>query len=160
MKRLLGAALAAAVIAALVPAPARAADAAYKVLVFSKTAGFRHDSIAAGTTAIQQLGATNNFTVTATEDAAAFTAANLAQYQAVVFLNTTGDVLDPTQQTAFESYINGGGGYVGVHAAADTEYGWAFYGTLVGAYFASHPAIQSATEVIEDRAHAATQHLG
>lgn len=152
-------ALTATVMAAMFAAPAHAADPAYKVLVFSKTAGFRHDSIAAGTTAIQQLGSANNFTVTATEDAAAFSPANLAQFQAVVFLNTTGDVLDPTQQTAFENYINGGGGYVGVHAAADTEYSWPFYGNLVGAWFASHPAIQSATEVIEDRAHAATQHL-
>ena len=113
--------------------PAAHADAAYDVLVFSKTAGFRHDSIPAGITAIQQLGAANNFTVTATEDAAAFTTANLAQYEAVVFLSTTGDVLNATQQTAFESYIRGGGGYVGVHAAADTEYDWPFYGDLVGA---------------------------
>ena len=77
----------------------------------------------------------------------------------MVFLNTTGDVLNATQQTAFESYIRGGGGYVGVHAAADTEYDWPFYGELVGAWFASHPAIQPATVVVEDRAHAATAHL-
>ena len=89
----------------------------------------------------------------------AFTTANLAQYEAVVFLNTTGDVLNATQQTAFESYIRGGGGYVGVHAAADTEYDWPFYGNLVGAYFASHPAIQQATVRVEDRAHPATAHL-
>ena len=76
---------------------------------------------------------------TATEDATAFTTANLAQYKAVVFLSTTGDVLNATQQTAFESYIRGGGGYVGVHSAADTEYDWPFYGSLVGAYFASPP---------------------
>jgi type 1 glutamine amidotransferase len=142
------------------PAPAQAADPAYKVLVFSKTAGFRHDSIPQGITAIQQLGAANNFTVTATEDANQFTTANLAQYKAVVFLSTTGDVLNATQQTAFESYINGGGGYVGIHAAADTEYGWPYYGTLVGAWFASHPAQQSAQIRVEDRAHAATAHLG
>ena len=124
------------------------------MLVFSKTAGFRHDSIPAGIQAIRDLGAANNFTVTATEDAAAFTTANLAQYEAVVFLSTTGDVLNATQQTAFESYIRGGGGYVGVHAAADTEYDWPFYGELVGAYFASHPAIQQANVKVEDRAHA------
>ncbi|NUR74254.1 MAG: DUF1080 domain-containing protein [Hamadaea sp.] len=136
-----------------------AADTAYDVLVFSKTAGFRHDSIAVGIQTIRDLGAANNFTVTATEDAAAFTASNLAQYEAVVFLNTTGDVLDDAQQTAFEAYIRGGGGYVGVHAAADTEYGWPFYGELVGAWFASHPAIQQATIKVEDRAHAATAGL-
>ncbi|MEV6968368.1 ThuA domain-containing protein [Hamadaea sp. NPDC051192] len=137
-----------------------AADTAYDVLVFSKTAGFRHDSIAVGVQALRELGAADNFTVTATEDAAAFTAGNLAQYEAVVFLNTTGDVLDDPQQTAFEAYIRGGGGYVGVHAAADTEYAWPFYGELVGAWFASHPAIQQATIKVEDRAHAATAGLG
>ena len=140
-------------------APAVAADDPYDVLVFSKTAGFRHDSIPAGVQAVRDLGAANGFTVTATEDAAAFTTANLANYEAVVFMSTTGDVLNASQQTAFESYIRGGGGYVGVHAAADTEYDWPFYGNLVGAYFASHPAIQPADIVVEDRAHAATAHL-
>ncbi|MEV0895176.1 ThuA domain-containing protein [Actinoplanes sp. NPDC049802] len=139
--------------------PAAAADPAYDVLVFSKTAGFRHDSIAAGVQAIRDLGAANNFTVTATEDAAAFTGANLARFETVVFLNTTGDVLDAGQQSAFEAYVRGGGGYTGVHAAADTEYDWPFYGQLVGAYFASHPAVQQATVKVEDRAHAATAHL-
>lgn len=140
-------------------APAGDADAPYDVLVFTKTAGFRHDSIAAGTQAIRDLGSANGFTVTATEDAATFTTANLSRYEAVVFLNTTGDVLDGAQQAAFEGYVRGGGGYVGVHAAADTEYDWPFYGELVGAWFASHPAIQQATITVQDRAHAATAHL-
>ncbi|MGC4772318.1 ThuA domain-containing protein [Micromonospora sp. DT44] len=149
-----------AVIACTTPAtPASAADAPYDVLVFSKTAGFRHDAIPVGIQTIRDLGAANNFTVTATEDAAAFTTSNLAQYEAVVFLNTTGDVLNATQQTAFESYIGSGRGYVGVHAAADTEYDWPFYGNLVGAWFASHPAIQQANMKVEDRGHAATGHL-
>ncbi|WP_432985178.1 ThuA domain-containing protein [Dactylosporangium sp. CA-233914] len=143
----------------LVAAPASAADAPYDVLVFSKTAGFRHDSIPAGIQAVRDLGAANNFTVTATEDATAFTTANLAQYEAVVFMSTTGDVLDDTQQAAFESYIRGGGGYVGVHAAADTEYTWPFYGQLVGAWFAGHPAIQPVNSRTEDRANPATSHL-
>ncbi|RCG26506.1 sugar-binding protein [Sphaerisporangium album] len=142
------------------PTAAHAADPAYKVLVFSKTAGFRHDSIPAGIQAIRDLGAANNFTVTATEDATAFNTANLAQFKAVVFLSTTGDVLDAGQQTAFQSYVDGGGGYVGVHAAADTEYDWAYYGTLVGAYFKSHPAQQNAVVKNEDRTHPATAHLG
>ncbi|MCF6476076.1 DUF1080 domain-containing protein [Nonomuraea sp. MG754425] len=136
------------------------ADPAYDVLVFSKTAGFRHDSIPAGVQAVRDLGAANGFTVTATEDAGAFTAANLAGYEAVVFLSTTGDVLDDTQQAAFQAYVDGGGGYVGVHAAADTEYGWPYYEKLAGAYFKSHPAIQQATVRAEDRAHPATAHLG
>ncbi|MEH1011819.1 ThuA domain-containing protein [Micromonospora sp. CPCC 206060] len=165
MRRLLrtllgvGAAALAVLAAPTAVAPVSAADAPYDVLVFSKTAGFRHDSIAVGTQAIRDLGAANSFTVTATEDATAFSTANLSRYEAVVFLNTTGDVLDATQQAAFEAYIGSGGGYVGVHSAADTEYGWSFYGNLVGAYFASHPAIQPATVRVEDRAHPATAHL-
>ncbi|RKR87607.1 type 1 glutamine amidotransferase [Micromonospora pisi] len=161
LRPVLGTALAAlAVIACTTPAtPASAADAPYDVLVFSKTAGFRHDSIAVGTQAIRELGAANSFTVTATEDAGAFTTANLAQYEVVVFLNTTGDALNATQQTAFESYIRSGKGYVGVHAAADTEYDWPFYGNLVGAWFASHPAIQQANVKVENRATAATATL-
>ncbi|CAL9668788.1 hypothetical protein SUDANB176_07359 [Streptomyces sp. enrichment culture] len=142
-------------------AEARAAeDPAYKVLVFSKTAGFRHSSIDDGIAALRDLGTANNFSVVATEDAQAFTTGNLAQYKAVVFLSTTGDVLNAAQQTAFEQYVQGGGGYVGVHAAADTEYGWPFYEGLAGALFHSHPAIQSATVEVEDRAHDATAHLG
>lgn len=142
-------------------APQRAADDdSARILVFSKTAGFRHDSIPDGIAAVQELGAENGFLVDATEDAAAFTPENLGRYDAVVFLSTTGDVLDAEQQRAFEGYISGGGGYAGVHAAADTEYDWPFYGGLAGAYFESHPEIQPATVLVEDRAHAATAHLG
>ena len=136
--------------------PASAADTPYDVLVFSKTAGFRHDAIPAGIQTIRELGGANSFSVTTTEDSALFNATDLARFEAVVFLNTTGDVLNAGQQTAFENYIRAGGGYVGVHAAADTEYDWPFYGELVGAYFASHPAIQQATVRTENRAHAAS----
>ncbi|MEV7971294.1 ThuA domain-containing protein, partial [Sphaerisporangium sp. NPDC088356] len=145
--------------ATMIPAiPAQAA--AFKVLVFSKTAAFRHDSIPNGIQAIRDLGAANDFAVDATEDSNAFSAANLAQYKAVVFLSTTGDVLNDTQQAAFQTYVDGGGGYVGVHSAADTEYDWPYYGQLMGAWFNNHPAIQQATVRNEDRAHAATAHLG
>ncbi|MEU6487896.1 ThuA domain-containing protein, partial [Streptomyces sp. NPDC046887] len=137
-----------------------AADPAYRVLAFSKTAGFRHSSIDDGLTALRELGAAHHFTVDATEDAAAFSTANLARYRAVVFVSTTGDVLNGTQQTAFEQYIRGGGGYVGVHAAADTEYDWPFYAGLAGALFHSHPHNQDATVRVENRAHDATAHLG
>ncbi|MEV3968467.1 ThuA domain-containing protein [Streptomyces sp. NPDC050698] len=141
------------------PTPVSAADTPYDVLVFSKTAGFRHDAIPAGIQAIRDLGAANSFTVTATEDGNQFTTGNLSRYEAVVFLNTTGDVLNDAQQSAFQSYIGSGGGFVGVHSAADTEYNWPFYGELVGAYFASHPAVQQANVKVEGRAHAATAHL-
>ncbi|MER7872291.1 ThuA domain-containing protein [Streptomyces solisilvae] len=136
-----------------------AAEPSGRVLVFSKTAGFRHDSIPDGIAAIEELGAQGGFAVDATEDGAAFTSDNLARYDAVVFLSTTGDVLDAAQQSAFEGYVKAGGGYAGVHAAADTEYDWPFYEGLAGAYFQSHPAIQQATVDIEDRANPATAHL-
>ncbi|MHC3390855.1 ThuA domain-containing protein [Streptomyces lavendulocolor] len=145
------------------PAPAAAqavADPAYRILAFSRTAGFRHSSIDDGLAALRELGGAHGFTVDATEDAQAFTPGNLAQYEAVVFLSTTGDVLNSVQQTAFEQYIRAGGGYVGVHAAADTEYDWPFYAGLAGALFHSHPHNQTATMKVEDRAHDATAHLG
>ncbi|MCB7138002.1 ThuA domain-containing protein [Cellulosimicrobium marinum] len=156
--------LATATSASAAPAPttpvAAAADTApFDLLVFSKTAGFRHGSIPAGIAAIQQLGVDNGFTVTATEDADDFTDENLAQYEAVLWLSTTGDVLDEDQQAAFERYIQNGGGYAGVHAASDTEYDWPWYGELVGAYFASHPQNQDATIKVEDHAHESTAHL-
>ncbi len=159
LRRLAVTAAAITVTATMIPAvPAQAA--AFKVLVFSKTAGFRHDSIPTGIQAIRDLGTANDFAVDATEDSNAFTTANLAQYKAVVFLSTTGDVLNDNQQAAFQSYVDGGGGYVGVHSAADTEYNWPYYGQLMGAWFNNHPAIQQATVRTEDRAHAATAHLG
>jgi type 1 glutamine amidotransferase len=99
---------------------------------------------------VQQLGAQNGFAVDQTEDATVFNDANLAQYRAVMFLLTTGDVLDPDEQTAFQRYIEHGGGFVGVHSASDTEHDWPWYGGLVGTYFLSHPAIQQATVRIED----------
>ncbi|MFI0986543.1 ThuA domain-containing protein [Streptomyces exfoliatus] len=133
--------------------------AAKRVLVFSRTAGFRHDSIGTGITALKEIGAGSDITVDATEEPRQFTTANLARYDAVVFLSTTGDVLNTEQQTAFENYVSNGGGYLGVHAAADTEYDWSFYGGLVGAHFQSHPQIQPATLRVEDHDHPATAHI-
>lgn len=122
------------------------------VLIFSKTAGFRHDSIETGVAAMKEFLAPT-YLVEATEDSAAFTPANLERFRVVVFLNTTGDVLDDAQQQAFERFIEGGGGYVGVHAASDTEYDWPWYGRLVGAYFKTHPAIQEAVVRNESKDH-------
>ena len=129
------------------------------VLVFSKTAAFRHDSIPAGIAAIRQQGGVRSFSVDATEDGNAFTDESLGKYKAVVFLSTTGDVLNSTQEAAFERFIRRGGGFVGVHSAADTEYDWPFYGGLVGAYFVGHPDIQNATIQIDDPAHPALASL-
>jgi type 1 glutamine amidotransferase len=135
------------------------AKAKAKVLVFSKTAAFHHKSIAVGVPAIMKLGQENNFDVDTTTNAEKFTADNLKQYAAVIFLSTTGDVLNDTQQAAFEQYIKAGGGFVGVHAATDTEYDWPWYGKLVGAYFKSHPKQQEATLNVVDRNFIATKHL-
>lgn len=128
-----------------------------KILVFSKTKGFRHNSIETGKLAILQLGLKNNFEADTTENADAFTEENLKKYAAVVFLSTTGDVLNDKQQIAFERYIQVGGGYVGIHAATDTEYDWPWYGKLAGAYFVSHPEVQEARFVIKDKNHPSTK---
>jgi len=120
------------------------------VLVFSKTAGYRHASIPNGKKAIQKLGREHGFLVDTTEDASKFTDQNLSQYAAVIFLSTTHDVLNDQQQDAFERFIESGKGYVGVHAASDTEYQWPWYHKLVGAYFKEHPKIQPATLNVHD----------
>ncbi|UMG93968.1 ThuA domain-containing protein [Nocardioides sp. TF02-7] len=132
----------------------------FDALVFSKTAAFRHGSIPAGIAAIEQLGAEHGFTVDTTEDGADFTDENLAQYEVVIWLSTTGDVLTDEQQGAFERYIEGGGGYAGIHAASDTEYDWPWYGELVGAYFQGHPpGTPDATVKVDDHAHPSTHDL-
>ena len=130
-----------------------------QILVFYKTAGFYHNSIPAGLAALQKLGRENNFRVDTSNKAENFTPANLKNYAAVVFLNTTQDVLNDEQQLAFENYIKSGKGFVGIHAASDTEYDWPWYNKLVGAYFASHPHVQKATIEVTDKKHPATSFL-
>lgn len=128
-----------------------------RVLVFSRTASFRHQSIPTGIEAIQKLGDQYGFAVENSEDSSIFEPAKLAEFGAIVFLSTTGDVLDPTQQEALQAYIRGGGGYVGIHAASDTEHDWPWYGQLVGAYFARHPRPQSANVIVSDTTHISTR---
>jgi cytochrome c len=140
-------------------AAAESTNARFAVLVFTKTTAFRHDSILQGIAAIEALGAEHGFAVDNTEDAARFDDAALARYKVVVFLNTTGDILDAAQKAAFQRYIGSGGGFVGIHSASDTEYQWPWYGRLVGAWFASHPQIQRATVRIENPDHPSTRGL-
>ena len=130
-----------------------------KILVFSKTEGFRHGSIEDGITALKKLGKENNFKVVATEDSLYFVEDSLKQFSAVVFLNTTGDILNHEQQADFERYIQAGGGFVGVHAATDTEFEWPWFNKLVGAYFDGHPRIQEAKLNVIDKTHESTKHL-
>ncbi len=132
------------------------------VLVFTKTEGYRHKSIEKGVETLKEFGKENKFSVTQTEDASLFELGNLKKYKTVVFLSTTMDVLNKKQQTAFENYIQSGGSFMGIHAASDTEYEWAWYGQLVGAYFESHPNNPNVLEAqmkVVDKNHPATAHL-
>ena len=130
-----------------------------KVLVFSKTAGFRHSSIPVGKTAIMKLGEQNNFEVDTTENADWLSEDTLKKYSAVIFLSTTENVLNYRQEAAFERYIQSGGGFVGIHAATDTEYDWGWYVRMVGGSFVSHPKIQEAKLNVVDKTHISTKHL-
>ena len=131
-----------------------------KILIFSKTTGFYHQSIEKGMITVLDLCRDNNMIAYGTRDAAAFTPENLQQYSAVVFLNTTRDILDSMQQEAFVQYIRSGGGFVGIHAACDTEYDWPWYGKLAGAWFKRHPmGTPEATILVTDKSHPATSML-
>jgi uncharacterized protein len=133
-----------------------------RLLVFSKTGGFRHASIKDGKLALRKLASEHNFVVDFIEDSTVFTDANLARYDAVIFLMTTGKILDENQKAAFERYIRAGGGYAGVHSASDTEYTWSWYGGLVGAYFDrihGHSRVVQATIHVTDRTHPSTMML-
>ena len=135
-----------------------------RVLIFSKTAGFRHSSIPYCTKAIQDMAKANGFEVDTTENGARFNEENLKKYKVVVFNSTTGNVLTEPQQLAFERYIQAGGGFMGIHAAADTEYDWAWYGKLVGGYFDGHPGktasnVQNGKFIIKDKTHISTNFM-
>jgi cytochrome c len=133
-----------------------------KVLVFSKTMSFRHESIPAGIEAIRALGKKHDFLVDTTEDSDVFDEKKLKNYNVVIFLNTTGNVLNDEQQLELNRWVQAGGGFVGIHAAADTEYEWPWYGDLVGAYFESHPNdpnVRDANVTVVDKTHLSTKHL-
>jgi len=133
-----------------------------RLLVFTKTEGFRHASIDAGKKALAKMATEKGFTVDFTEDATQFNTPNLKKYNAVVFLSTTGDVLNNAQQDEFERYIQAGGGYLGIHAAADCEYEWPWYGRLVGAYFLDHPMpnnVQKGKYYVVDKGSFATRDM-
>jgi len=158
--RIIGMALAAILATpAWAPPVPDAGEPVVRVLVFSRTSGFRHESIPTAVAALRAMGAAAGFDVVATESPAVFSDQGLAPFDAVVFLSTTGDVLDAPQQDALQRYIQNGAGYVGIHAAADTEYDWPWYGRLVGAYFAGHPRVQEAIVIVADRAHPSTSML-
>ncbi len=131
-----------------------------RVLLFTETQDFRHESTEDALQALEELAAAAGIaTVRADDSVGVFTDDNLANYAAVVWVMTSGDVLVNDEQAAFERFIRAGGGYAGIHAASFTEYEWPWYGALVGAYFASHPEVQSATQTVEDQTHPSTTHL-
>jgi type 1 glutamine amidotransferase len=130
-----------------------------KILIFARTQGFYHTSIPKGMVTVMDVCRQHDIVADTTRDASFFTFENLKQYKVVVFLNTSGDVLNDAQQAAFEKYIQAGGGFVGVHAATDTEYDWPWYNKLVGACFLSHPAQQQAVIRVADRSNPATAFL-
>jgi type 1 glutamine amidotransferase len=145
---------------ALLALPVRAGGPhRFRVLVFTKTTGFRHDSIPAGIVAVKALGQTNGFDVDASEDAAVFTADGLRPYRVLIFLSTTGDLFTDAQKDAFKAYMAHGGAFVGIHAASDTEHHWQWYKDMVGAEFKRHPAFQKAVIRVEDRKDVSTRML-
>lgn len=115
----------------------------FKALLVTITNGWRHESVHAGVLAIEQLGIKNSFDVVYFDDPKSFTDKNLEQYQVIIFLNTTGNILDSAQKMVMERFIKRGGGYVGIHSASDTEYGWEWYTKLVGRMFYIHPVVQT-----------------
>jgi len=127
-----------------------------KVLIFSKTRGFRHESIEHGREVIAKMCLNNDIAVDSTENSELFTFKNLKQYDALIFLNTTGDLFNEEQQKAFVKYINDGGGFVGIHAATDAEYEWEWYGRMAGGYFKSHPDQQNANINVISKDHPST----
>lgn len=129
-----------------------------RVLVFSRTAGYRHDAIEPAQKVLADITARHHGSITVTEDPLQLAAA-LPRSDVVVFLMTTGDVLGPDEQTQLEAFIRSGGGYFGIHSSADTEYEWPFFEQLNGAWFSDHPAIQPAHVHRESADHPAVRFL-
>ena len=130
-----------------------------KVLIFCETGGFVHNSIDAGTQALQQIGREDGFSTTVSRDSRFFTENELDQFDLIIFFQTTGDVLNSEEQMEFQNYMDNGGNFFGIHSAADTEYNWSWYGNLVGAYFDGHPEIQQAEIVVKMPDHITVEHL-
>jgi type 1 glutamine amidotransferase len=147
-----------------VVAPAAAAAEVPHVFVFTRTDGFRHSSIPHSRDVIADLAAsTGAFTVEFSEDTAALTPELLDRTDVVLFANTTGEhPFSDEQKALFEAWLLDGGGFMGIHAAADTNYTWPAYQELVGAAFESHPhngnqmggfLLDQATVQVEDPDH-------
>jgi type 1 glutamine amidotransferase len=137
--------------------------AQFSILVFSKTLLYRHASITNGIIAIKALGEQNHFAVDVTEDSNWFTPANLGKYKAIIFLSTSGEILNESQKSAFKDFVEQGGGLAAVHAAVAgdvaTEGSWPWYGDALCAKFTNHSAVVQATVRIEDLVDPSTRAL-
>ncbi|QYH40982.1 ThuA domain-containing protein [Algoriphagus sp. NBT04N3] len=131
----------------------------FRALVFSKTAGFRHQSIPDGVVALKKLGQTHVFSVHTTEDANYFKDENLEKFDVIILMSTTGTIFNEEQKAAFQKFVRSGKGVVGIHSATDTEYDWPWYNQLIGAYFLAHPKQQTLRLEVVDSNHPATWHL-
>jgi cytochrome c len=147
-------------------ANAQATEPRFDVLVFSKTTGFRHtEAINAGHAQIAAMGQAGNFRTVASEDSTLFSDEGLREFEVVVFLNTDGNgIFSGAQRTAFERWVQRGGGVVGIHAAANADRDWEWYGDMMGgAWFANHPSgalqFQTATVNVVDGQHPSTADL-
>jgi type 1 glutamine amidotransferase len=118
------------------------------ILVFSKTEAFRHKSIPVGINFLKEMALKNNWKNHFTEDASVFKDSILKNYDLIVFLNTSGNILNDTQKAALKQYFARGRGFVGIHAASDTEKEWKWYTEMVGAVFKDHPKVQPASLLI------------
>jgi type 1 glutamine amidotransferase len=127
-----------------------------RLLVYTRTTGFRHDSIPVGVSALRSMA---GYSVDATEDPAVFRGRTLRGYAAIVFLSTSGEVLDDAGRAALIEYMAAGGAWLGIHGASTTEYDWSWFGDLVGARFDQHPPVQAASITVADQEHPATEHL-
>lgn len=114
-------------------------QAPISIYVYSKTNGYRHDNMDIGRGLMKKMADGRGWNISFTEDSLLIRPERLSGLDVLVFFNTTGDILGPEQEKTVEDYIKRGGGFLGIHAAADTEYDWPFYHDLVGAYFKSHP---------------------
>ena len=153
--------------ASLLPGLAAAAKPAKKILIYSGSTGFRHDSIPAADEAIKAIGTKLGFAVDVSEDPQVFTKDSLAQYKAIVFVSNTSDPKKPESEwfvgdrrDALVGFLKDGKGVVGVHAAADSHYNWGWYGEMIGGYFEHHPkGTPTATLTVADAKHPATAKL-
>lgn len=123
----------------------------FNVLLYTKMNGFHHESVNEGVTAMRAMAQRHHFTIDWQEDANVFSDEKLKNYQAVIFLLTTGDILNEEQQAAMERFIRSGKGFVGIHSASDTEYDWDWYTKMVGRTFHIHPVIQTAELTVTNR---------